>query len=400
MSIPSIENCNIYNKVVLLRVDFNIPRKNEKIQDMIRILRALNTIKYLVNGGAKVVIISHFGRPKNHDDKFSLKFVVRPLSKLLNQEVKFIDDCIGEKVQEVVNTMFLGDVTLLENLRFYQEEERNCPNFAKQLASIADLYVNDAFSCSHRVHASIDCITEFLPSYAGFSMQDELKYLEKSISFQAKPITAIVGGSKISTKIKMLEKLAEKVDFIILGGAIANNFLFFNKVNIGKSLFQEDMDDLSSNILQIASKNNCKIIVPEDVLIAVNSNYSTSITKKTEFITDNDVILDIGPQTLRIIISIIESSKTVIWNGPVGMFEYPAFANGTMKLMNIIRDLTRKKNLTSVIGGGDSLSALNTVGLTDKDFTYVSTGGGAFLGWLSGEKMPGVIALQKLYKEN
>lgn len=385
MNIPSIKDCDLQDKVVLLRVDFNVPIKNGEIQDNMRILRALNTIEYLMNAGAKVVIISHFGRPEGRDENLSLKNIVKALSQLLNKGVNFVDDCIGEKVQRVVNAMAAGDVTLLENLRFYKEEEQNDLNFAQQLSSIADVYVNDAFSCSHRAHASIARITEFLPYYIGFSMQDELKYLEESISFQAKPITAIVGGAKISTKIKMLKRLAEKVDFLILGGAIANSFLSFNKVNIGKSLFQAGIDDLLHSIVEIANKNNCKIIVPEDVLVAINSDYSVGIAKKIESIADNDVILDIGPQTLETISGVIANSKTVLWNGPIGMFEYPAFAIGTKELMNIISNFTKKGNLISVIGGGDSSSAINAAGFTDKDFTYVSTGGGAFLSWLSGD---------------
>ncbi|MDN5247860.1 MAG: phosphoglycerate kinase [Wolbachia endosymbiont of Tyrophagus putrescentiae] len=389
--IMHIKTCSFHNRVVLLRVDFNVPMSNGKIQDNTRILRALATIEYLINVGAKVVIISHFGRPKGYDNDLSLQPIAMTLSQLLGKEVKFIDGCIGEKVHKAVNTMAAGDVTLLENLRFYRGEEQNDRSFAEQLALIADLYVNDAFSCSHRAHASISRITEFLPSYAGLSMQDELKYLEESISFQAKPITAIVGGSKISTKIKMLKKLAEKVDYLILGGAIANNFLLFNGVNIGKSLFQEDVDNLLSDVVDTANKNNCRIIIPEDVLVAVDSDYNTSVLRATQSALDDDIILDVGPQTLKTIHTAIVNSKTVLWNGPIGVFEYPAFANGTKELMKIINSLTQEGKLTSVIGGGDSLSAISAAGFTDRDFTYVSTGGGAFLSWLSGEEMPGLL---------
>lgn len=395
MNIPSIENCDLHNKAVLLRVDFNVPIKDGEIRDVTRILRALPTIQYLVNASAKIIIISHFGRPKARDNNLSLKNVIDTLSQLLNKKVKFIDDCFGEKVQRAVSVMDAGDIILLENLRFYKEEEQSDSNFAKQLASLADIYVNDAFSCSHRAHASISRITEFLPSYAGFCLQDELKYLEKAVSFKAKPITAIVGGAKISTKIKVLMKLTEKVDYLVLGGAIANNFLSFSKVNIGKSFFQNGVDDLLHNILETANKNNCKIVVPEDVLVAVNSDYSTSISRRTESILDGDIILDIGPQTLSTISSIIASSKTLLWNGPIGVFEHSAFASGTIGVMKIVSDLTHKGKLTSIIGGGDSLSAISAAGLADKDFTYVSTGGGAFLDWLSGDEMPGVAALQK-----
>lgn len=385
MSVLNMENCDLHNKVILLRVDFNVPIQNGEIQDNTRIIRVLDTIEYLVNADAKIVIISHFGRPKGRDNNLSLRKIAKALSQLLNKEVKFIDDCIGEKVQKAVNVMASGDVILLENLRFYQEEEQNDSNFAKQLSSIADLYVNDAFSCSHRVHASISRITEFLPSCIGFSMQNELKYLEKSISFEAKPITAIIGGSKMSTKIKILERLAEKVDFLILGGAISNNFLLLNQLNIGKSLFQTGVNELLYRVIEIANKNNCKIVVPKDVLVAIDSDYSTGIIRKTGEILDNDIILDIGPQTLEIIVSVIAKSKTLLWNGPIGMFEYPAFASGTKELMGIVSSLTKSGSLTSVIGGGDSSSAIHNSGFTDKDFTYVSTGGGAFLSWLSGD---------------
>ena len=386
----NISSTNFYNKVVLLRVDFNVPIKDGTIQNMTRIIRVITTIKYLVNSGAKVVIISHLGRPKGRDNNLSLKNIIKDLSELLKQKVEFVDDCIGKKVQEAVNIMAIGDILLLENLRFYKEEEENDLDFAEKLSSIADLYVNDAFSCSHRAHASISRITEFLPSYAGLCLQNELKYLEEAISFQAKPITAIVGGSKISTKINMLERLAEKVDFLVLGGAIANNFLLFNKVNIGQSLFLNGMNDILSNIIKIANHNNCTIIIPEDVLVTLDSKHNTCILREVSSVQNNDTILDIGPNTLKKVNNVVKKSKTIIWNGPIGMFENSLFASGTIALMNIISALTKKGKLTSVIGGGDSLSAINVAGLNTEDFTYVSTGGGAFLGWLSGDNMPGI----------
>ncbi|MGL9682229.1 MAG: phosphoglycerate kinase [Wolbachia sp.] len=390
----NMENCDFYDKTVLLRVDFNVPVKNGKVHDATRILKALPTIQYLVNASAKIIIISHFGRPKVKNDSLSLKNIIETLSQLLNKNVMFVNDCIGKKVQKAVNKMDKGDVILLENLRFYKGEEQNDSNFAKQLASLADIYINDAFSCSHRAHASISRITEFLPSYAGFCLQDELKYLKKSISFYAKPIIAIVGGAKIATKIKMLIKLAEKVDYLVLGGAIANNFLLFNRVNIGKSFFQSGVEDFLHSVIETANKNNCKIIVPEDALVAVNSDYNTCVLRNIESILDDEVILDIGPKTLSTISNVIASSKTLLWNGPVGVFEYSAFANGTIEVMKTVNSLTHEGKLTSVIGGGDSLSAINAAGLTNKDFTYVSTGGGAFLSWLSDDRMPGVVALQ------
>ncbi|QKX01234.1 phosphoglycerate kinase [Wolbachia endosymbiont of Dipetalonema caudispina] len=394
MNILSIENCNFQDKVVLLRVDFNVPIKNGKIYDTTRILRALPTIQYLISAGAKIIIISHFGYPKAKENSCSLRNIVETLSQFLKKEVKFIDDCIGQRVQRAVSVMNRGDLILLENLRFYKGEEQNDSNFAKQLASLADIYVNDAFSCSHRAHASISSITKFLPSYAGFCLRDELKYLEQVILFNTRPITVIVGGAKILTKIKMIMRLVKRVNYLILGGAIVNNFLLCNGVNIGKSLFQDNISHLIYDIVKAASENNCRIIVPEDVLVAINSNYNISILREIESVLDHDVILDIGPRTLSIINSVIASSKTLLWNGPIGVFEHLAFANGTLEVIRIISSLTHKGKLISVIGGGDSLSAISAAGLTDKDFTYVSTGGGAFLSWLSGDEMPGVAALQ------
>ncbi|QKX01933.1 phosphoglycerate kinase [Wolbachia endosymbiont of Cruorifilaria tuberocauda] len=394
MSLPSIENCNFQDKVVLLRVDFNVPIKNGEVHDTTRILRAIPTIQYLTNADAKIVIISHLGHPKTEDNNLSLRNIVGILSWLLKKEVKFIDSCIGQRVQREVRSMNGGDVVLLENLRFYKEEEKNDSNFAKQLASLADIYVNDAFSCSHRSHASVSCITKFLPSYAGFCLQNELKYLERVILFDTKPVTAIVGGDKVSTKTKMLLKLAERVDYLVISGAIANNFLLFNGINVGKSFFQSNVDNLLCSIINAANKNNCKIIIPSDVLVAINSDYSIGFLRKSESILDDDIILDIGPQTLSTISNVIARSKTLLWNGPIGAFEHSAFLKGTAEVMKIVSNLTYQKKLVSVIGGGDSLSAMNAVGFTDRDFTYVSTGGGAFLSWLSGNEMPGITALK------
>ncbi|OEY86828.1 phosphoglycerate kinase [Wolbachia pipientis] len=383
MGILSITNYNLRDKIALLRVDFNVPIINSVIKDSTRILRVIPTIRYLVESiNAKVVILSHLGRPKKRDSSLSLRVVVDLLSKILNKEVNFVPDCIGKHVHNIVDGMTSGDVVLLENLRFYPEEEYNDITFAKQLASIGDLYVNDAFSCSHRAHSSIVRITEFLPSYAGLSMVDELMCLEKFFSFKLRPVAAIVGGSKISTKLKLLTKLAEKVDYLIVGGAIANNFLLFNEINIGKSLFQEGVNHLLNNILPE------KIIMPTDII------NSTGIVKKVHEIMDDDVILDIGPQTIKKIANIIAHCKTVLWNGPIGVFEDITFANGTIELMNIISNFTKTRNLISIIGGGDSLSAIKVAGLATKDFTYVSTAGGAFLSWLSGDEMPGISALE------
>ncbi|WP_333022957.1 phosphoglycerate kinase [Wolbachia endosymbiont of Pentidionis agamae] len=390
MSIPKLEDYNFFNKVVLLRVDFNVPLKGCVVQDVSRVARAISTIKYLIDQNAKVVIISHLGRPKGYDHNLSLKHIIPTLSELLGQKVTFVEDCLGTKVQQAVSIMAEKDVILLENLRFYKEEEQNDINFARELSKIADVYINDAFSCSHRLHASIVAVTEFLPSFAGFCLLSEIKYLKEFTSFKAKPVTVIVGGAKISTKVKMLLTLVNKVDFLIVGGAIANNFLLFNKINIGDSLYQEGVDSILSSIIEAAKKNNCQIILPEDVLVVEKDDYTTGIIKEINSISTGDIILDVGPKTLDRINNIILQSKSLLWNGPIGAFEHTAFAKGTIKLLSIVKDLTQKGKLISVIGGGDSLSAMSKANFTEKDFTYVSTGGGAFLHLLSNDEMPGI----------
>ncbi|UWI83360.1 phosphoglycerate kinase [Wolbachia endosymbiont of Howardula sp.] len=394
MSIPNIEHCNLHSKTVLLRVDFNVPIEHDKICDITRILRVLPTIQYLKHQNTKIILLSHFGRPTMRNNNLSLRKIVDTVSSIFNRDVQFIDDCIGHKVLLKIQKMKNGDIILLENVRFYQEEESNSSDFARELSDLADIYINDAFSCSHRTHASIVGITRFLPSYGGFCLQNEIKFLQQAISYQDKPVTAIIGGSKILNKIKILKTLAQKVDYLILGGAIANNFLLFNKINIGKSFFQDGIDSILEECIVTSHNNNCRILLPEDILVARNSNYNVSILRNIQDVLDDDTILDVGIKTVHSIKTILRKSKMLIWNGPMGMFEHSAFANGTIALMKEISRLTYVGKLSSIIGGGDSISAMHSTMLTDKDFTYVSTGGGAFLNWFSNNEMPGIIALK------
>ncbi|WP_339046564.1 phosphoglycerate kinase [Candidatus Mesenet endosymbiont of Agriotes lineatus] len=385
-----IQDCDVSGKVVLLRVDFNVPIVDSTIQDLTRVLRVIPTVNHLVSSNAKTIIISHLGRPKGRDDSLSLQQVIEPLSKLLNRQVSFIDDCIGDKVNTAVKSMVPGDVVLLENLRFYSEEELNDIDFAKKLSSVADIYVNDAFSCSHRNHASITQVTKFLPAYAGFCLQDEVNHLEEIISCKYKPTVAIVGGAKIATKINLLLNLAQKVEFLILGGAIANNFLLAQSFDIGKSLYEKDAENISIEVIKMAAQNNCKIVLPKDVLVAKDANYKLGLVRgDLSSVLDDDVILDIGSKTLDEIRKILLSCEAVLWNGPLGAFEYPAFSNGTFQVAREIAGLTKTKKIKSIVGGGDSLSAIHAAKINIEDFTYVSTGGGAFLQYISGDEMPG-----------
>ncbi len=392
--IKLLQNCDVSCKVVLLRVDFNVPIIDSIIQDLTRISRVIPTINHLINSNAKTVIISHLGRPKEKNNNFSLQQVVGHLSKLLNKKVSFIDDCLGEKVNTTINSMMPGDVILLENLRFYTEEELDDISFAQQLSSMADIYVNDAFSCLHRNHASIVGVTKFLPAYAGFGLQDEVKHLEEVMSFKYKPTAAIVGGAKISTKLNLLLNLAQKVEFLILGGAIANNFLLSQYINIGQSLHEKDAKNLPLEVMKIAAQNNCKIILPEDVLVAKDTGYKLGLVRgDLSSILDDDIILDVGPKTLSAISQVLSSCEAVLWNGPLGAFEYRPFASGTFEIARNLANLTKEKGVKSIVGGGDSLSAIHAAKLNMEDFTYVSTGGGAFLQYISSDKMPGLDAL-------
>ncbi|WDM85378.1 phosphoglycerate kinase [Ehrlichia sp. JZT12] len=382
-NMKKIQNFSCSGKTVLLRADLNVPVDNGVVLDDTRIVRLTTTIKYLLSNNAKIIIMSHYGRPKSYDKEFTLRFLIECLNKVFATNVMFIDGVIGDYVEQAIQSAPLGTILLLENLRFYAEEEKNDLNFAKQLALLADVYVNDAFSCLHRKHASVDAITRLLPSFIGFNFQEEMKYLGCVVSNSEKPVAVIVGGSKISTKIHMLKNLTKKVDFLIIGGAIANNFLLSQGLKIGKSLYEELEKDLVTEIMDLSKRHGCRIISPIDYVVAKSPIYGKSMVKDNETLESDDIILDIGPQTINMITATVNKCRTVLWNGPCGMFEKEPFAKGTFSIANLLAKLTKMGKLKSIVGGGDSICAIKLSGLSSEDFTYISTGGGALLHFLS-----------------
>jgi phosphoglycerate kinase len=399
-----LKDCVVTNKNVIVRVDINVPIVSGVIEDDTRIKAIIPTIKYLASQNAKVIIISHFGRPVlNLENKFdqssSLRQLLPRIQELLSGiNVKFIDDCIGDKVASEVSNGKYGEVILLENLRFYNQETKNDQEFARKLASIANLYVNDAFSCSHRAHASIVGIPQFLKSCAGFLMEKELENLTNLLENAKKPMMAVVGGAKISTKIDLLYSLSNKANSILVAGAMANSFLFALGKNIGKSLCEKDLKDTALKIIEVAKKNNCQIILPKDVVVT-NNLKAGAICRVVDVddVTDNDIIADIGPMSIYSLINELEKQQTLLWNGPLGAFEIKPFNVGTEIFARAAAYLTAKKQLLSIAGGGDVVSALNAAGLFDQ-FSYISTAGGAFLEWLEGKELPGIKVLNKSFK--
>lgn len=389
----------VKDKVVLLRLDLNIPQEGGKITDNTRIVRTIPTIKYLILHGAKVVIISHLGNPKGRIElTLSLRSVVTELEALLNIKVQFCPESIGSTPKNAIIKMKAGEVLLLENLRFNSGEELNDATFVNELSSLGDIYVNDAFSCSHRKHASICGLPAKLPSAAGFLLLSELKHLTSIFSNANKPFTVIIGGAKMSTKLDLLNSLITKADYLIVAGAMANIFLAMKRFNIGASLYKPELVNVASLILKKATSTNCKIILPFDAVIQnFNSNNITIIELNSSLVMQSNAkIMDIGPKTIAQIINIIKISKTIVWNGPVGAFEQPPFDHGSTYLSKAIAEKTRTGSLCSVAGGGDTISAIKKSGVID-DFSYISTGGGAFLEWVQGKTLPGVEALmQKL----
>ncbi len=386
---------NIQGKKVLVRADLNVPTEGTTITDNSRIERFAPTAKLLSDKGAKVIIITHFGRPKGKSEEFSNKILVNNLSQSIGKPVKFIEDTIGETVKNAINEMTDGEIILLENVRFYKEEEANDATFAKELASLGDVYVNDAFSTAHRAHASTEGITKYLPSYAGLLMEEEINALTKALENPAHPAIAIVGGSKVSTKLAVLENITKKVDAIVIGGAMANTFLLAQGYNIGASMAEPDMTDTALKIIEEAKKNNCEIILPIDVCVA--KEFKANAENKFAGINEVDgdwKIFDVGPETSKMLDTKFETAKTVLWNGPLGVFELIPFDRGTNELAKTVAKLTREGKLISVAGGGDTVSALNNAGV-EKDFSYISTAGGAFLEWLEGKELPAIPALKK-----
>ena len=387
------KNLNLNNKRIILRIDLNVPMQNGNVTDESRIKKVIPIIKEFTDKKAKVMLISHLGRPKGKvDNKLSLRPIASILENLLSSKVHFSNKSYGAEVVEKSKKIKAGEVLLLENIRFNKGEESNDKTFAKELAKVGDIYVNEAFSCSHRKHASVYEITKHKESYAGKLFSEEVNAINMLTNKAEKPISCIIGGSKISTKIGILTNLAKKMQFIVIVGAMANNFLKHEGYNIGKSLYEKNQENLLKDIIKKCETNNCKLITPEDVIVA--KNYESEVRLKSlDKIDDTDQILDIGENTLKKIYKIIDESKTILWNGPAGYFEIEKFFMGSYKIAKKITENTKNKSLISIAGGGDTVSAINKSGCSN-GFTYISTAGGAFLELLEGKILPGIKVLE------
>ena len=386
------EDKNLNGRRILLRLDLNVPLDNGKILDATRIDKILPTLKFLISQNTKIIILSHVGRPKGKIiNELSLKPICEDLKNKLNQNVKLIKKNINEINNEDLFNNIDEKIIMLENIRFYYEEEKNDPEFAKHLSRLADIYVNDAFSCSHRAHSSIHAVTNFLPSYSGLQLDTEVNALKKITSEIKKPITCIIGGSKVSTKINIIKNLIPKFDNIIIVGGMANNIIKYMGNNIGKSLQEDSSDSIIQEIFSLSETQSCKIIYPQDVIVGKNLNGAPQIKELNEVLSD-EMILDIGPKTISVINNIIDESNTILWNGPAGYFENPNFANGSIEIAKKIIENNKSSKIYSVAGGGDTVSLLNSLNSIN-DFNFVSTAGGAFLEYLEGKELPGIKAL-------
>lgn len=399
-SLPKLDDllkAGVKGKRVLVRADVNVPMEHGKVSDATRIRRVIPTFEALMQAGARVIVLSHFGRPSGeYDPDLSLAPITDVLSKELGgKEVKFAVDCIGSSAREAVDSLKDGEILLLENLRFHKGEKANDKKFTSELASLGDAYVNDAFSCSHRAHASIVGLAEKLPSYAGLLLAGEIEELESVLGNPTRPMAAIVGGAKVSSKVELLQTLVEKVDILIIGGGMANTFLYAQNNKVEKSLCEKDCKDVVLKIIEQAKKNKCQIILPSDVVVAEElAEHAECKVVNADAVPEGYMILDIGPRTILEISNALANCRTAVWNGPLGAFEYRPFDVGTISLSRIVANQTSNGDLVSVAGGGDILSALYKAGLRDS-FTYVSTAGGAFLEWLEGKELPGISSLRK-----
>ena len=386
------EEKNLNGRRILLRLDLNVPLDNGKILDATRIDKILPTLKFLISQNTKIIILSHVGRPKGKIiNELSLKPICEDLGNKLNRNVKLIRKNINEINNEDLFNNIDEKIIMLENIRFYDEEEKNDPEFAKHLSRLADIYVNDAFSCSHRAHSSIHAVTNFLPSYSGLQFNTEVNALKKITSEIKKPITCIIGGSKVSTKINIIKNLIPKFDNIIIVGGMANNIIKYMGNNIGKSLQEDSSDSIIKEIFSLSKTQNCKIIYTQDISVGKNLNGTPQIKELNEVLSD-EMILDIGPKTISMINNIINESNTILWNGPAGYFENPNFANGSIEIAKKIIENNKSSKIYSVAGGGDTVSLLNSLNSIN-DFNFVSTAGGAFLEYLEGKELPGIKAL-------
>jgi len=381
-------------KTALVRVDLNVPMQDGKVSDFTRIERISGTIRELTEKGATVVLLSHFGRPKGQVvPEMSLAPVAKAMAAHLNISVAFADDCTGDIATQAIANTGSGNVILLENVRFYPGEEKNDTNFAKSLATLGDFFVNDAFSCSHRAHASTEAITKELPAFAGRNMEAELTALEKALGAPKRPVMAIVGGAKISSKLDLLFNLVEKVDSLVIGGGMANTFLNAKGINVGASLCEHDLAGTASEILEKAEKIGCEVLLQDDAVLA--KEFKADAPNRAADVNDiaaDEIMLDIGPKSAALLKDKLKACKTLIWNGPLGAFEISPFGVGTFSLAKEAARLTRESDLISVAGGGDTVAALAKAGVSS-DFTYISTAGGAFLEWMEGKELPGVKAL-------
>src|SRR4030081_3481600 len=390
----TLDDVDVKGKRVLLRVDLNVPTDNGRVTDATRLERIARTIREISAKGGKVILLAHFGRPKGRDAKDSLRPVAAALAEVLNKPGAFADDCVGGAAQKAVAAVKHDDILCLENTRFHKEEEKNDPAFVAELAKLGDIWVNDAFSAAHRAHASTEGLGHKLPAYAGRTMQAELDALGKALEAPTKPVIAIIGGAKVSTKIDLLENLVSKVDALVIGGGMANTFLHAQGVGIGKSLAEKDLAATALRIVSKADAANCAIILPVDAVVAFQfAAHAPSHAYGLDAIPPEGMILDVGPQSVARIHAAIDDAATLVWNGPLGAFELPPFDRGTMVAARHAAERTRAKKLISVAGGGDTVAALNQAGVAG-DFTYVSTAGGAFLEWMEGKPLPGVEVLR------
>ncbi len=394
-SFLTLDDIEVRGKRVLLRADLNVPVRNGVVTDAMRIERLAPTIRELANKGARVVVMSHFGRPEHgFDAALSLRPLVEPLAQAVERPVVFVPDCVGEEARRIVDALPPGGVALLENLRFYKEEEANDPGFARELAALGDIYVNDAFSTAHRAHASTEAVARLLPAVAGRLMQAELEALQSALETPKRPLMAIVGGSKVSTKLQLLHFLLAKVQVLVIGGAMANTLLYAQGRAVGRSLVERDMADTARDILAKAKSAACELVLPVDVKIArVLKEGVATQTIAVDRVPEDCMILDIGPASVELIGSWLTRCPTLVWNGPVGAFEVKPFDAGTAAIGRRVGALTQAGKLLSIAGGGDTVAALSQAGVVTQ-LSYVSTAGGAFLEWLEGRELPGVKALK------
>ncbi|WP_333701403.1 phosphoglycerate kinase [Sphingobium yanoikuyae] len=386
---------DITGKVVLVREDLNVPMQDGSVSDDTRLRAAMPTILELADRGAKVLILAHFGRPKGQKNpEFSLSKITRPLTQVLGREVQFIPDCQGEAATDGIKVMRNGDIAILENTRFHAGEEKNDPALVDAIAAIGDLYVNDAFSAAHRAHASTEGLAHKLPAFAGRSMEKELDALEAALGAPVKPVAAVVGGAKVSTKLDVLNNLVTKVDHLIIGGGMANTFLHARGVDVGKSLCEKDLADTAEAIFDKAEEAGCIIHLPYDVVVAKEfaANPPSVRTCNVHEVAADEMILDVGPAAVEALGDALKNCRTLVWNGPLGAFEIAPFDAATVALAKTAAALTKEGQLVSVAGGGDTVAALNHAGAA-ADFTFISTAGGAFLEWMEGKELPGVKAL-------